>query len=343
MKKLKAAIIGAGTFGSFHAQVYSDIPYVETVAICARNKEHAEKVAAKYQIPQVYTDYHELLEKSGCDFVSIVTPDFLHAQIAVDAANAGKHFLVEKPFATKKEDLYKMVEAIDKNGIRAMCDFHNRSSQPFAMTKAEIATGKYGNIRSMYIRMNDNISVPTNMLSWASNSSALWFLGSHSLDLLCFLSNSRPKTVYTMASSGVLKSMGVDTVDVYQTSIEFENGAIAQMENGWIIPNGNTTVFDLKCSITCENGSFSINASDSDMYRIITDERLQTPNCLSRPMINGHLVGLGPSNIRCFTDGLFLNQPFNITVEEAVDNSLALLSIHESAEKKRPVDVSYLL
>ena len=41
MKKLKAAIIGAGTFGSFHAQVYSDIPYVETVAICARNKEHA--------------------------------------------------------------------------------------------------------------------------------------------------------------------------------------------------------------------------------------------------------------------------------------------------------------
>lgn len=341
MKKLKGAIVGAGIFGSFHARAYSEIPYVETVAICDLNKERAQKVADEFGIAQVYTNYEQMFRESDCDFVSIVTPDHLHALVTIAAVNAGKHILLEKPFATKREDIFAMKDAISKNGVRAMCDLHNRSSQPYAIAKQTIDNGDVGKVYSMYLRLNDNKSVATDMLSWSADSSILWFLGSHSLDLLCYLCDSRPKSVYSLSRTGILKGLGIDTVDMYQTSIEFENGVIAQMENGWIVPNGNTALIDMKCNILCEKGAFNINSSDSDMLRMLTDERTTTPNPIARPIINGRVEGFAPNNIRSFIDGLYFNQPFNITVDEAADSCLAILAILESAEKKHVVEVQY--
>lgn len=341
MKKMKAAVIGAGIFGSFHVRALSEMPTVEVTAICDLNRDRAEKLAAEYHVPQVYQSHKEMLHQSGCDFVTIATPDHLHAQVAVDVANAGLPFLVEKPFATTREDIERMREAIAKNRVRAMCDLHNRSSQPYAMAKAIIDSGQMGNVCHMYVRLNDNKSVATDMLSWSSASSVLWFLGSHSLDLLCYLCGSRPKTVYALSRKGVLKSLGVDTVDVYQTSLEFENGVIAQMENGWIVPNGNTAIIDMKCNITCEKGAFNMNTSNSDMLQVLTETHTETPNCIARPVINGRVEGFAPGNIASFVRCLQDGTPFNITVDEAAEVCLAILGILESAEKRQPVDIRY--
>lgn len=341
MEKLKAAIVGTGIFGSFHARALSEMPEVELIAICDLNRNRAEQIAAQFGIPQVYTSHTEMLAKSGCDFVTIATPDHLHAQVAVDAANAKRDFLVEKPFATTRDDIARMREAISRNGVRAMCDLHNRSSQPYAMAKEIIDSGEMGSVYNMYIRLNDNKSVATDMLSWSASSSILWFLGSHSLDLISYLCGSRPRTVYSLSRKGILQRLGVDTVDIYQTAIEFENGVIAQMENGWIVPNGNTALIDMKCNITCERGSFNINTSNSDMLQILTEERTQTPNCIARPIINGRVEGFAPGNIHSFVRALAENKPFNITVDEAADSCLAILAIMKSAETRQAVTVQY--
>ncbi|MDW7657248.1 MAG: Gfo/Idh/MocA family oxidoreductase [Bacillota bacterium] len=339
--KLKAAIIGAGIYGKVHARIYSEIPYVETVAICDIDQEKATQVAKEFNIPQIFTDYNELLKKSGCDFVAITTPDHVHGAITIAAANAKKHIILEKPFATKRDDIIKMREAIFCNGIRAMCDLPNRSSQPFAITKQMIDSGEYGKVYSMYIRLNDSKSVATDMLSWSSFSSPLWFLGSHSLDLISYLCGSRPKMVYALSRKGILQAMGIDTVDIYQTCIEFENGCIAQMENGWIVPNGNTVVYDLKCNILCEHGAFNINASDSDMLKVISEQKTSTPGCIARSIINNRIEGFVPINIQSFVDALYTDKPFNITIDEAADSCMALLAIIESALKGEPIHVQY--
>lgn len=341
MEKIKAGIVGCGIFGSFHAKALSEMPEVEVTAICDLQKDRAEKVAHEFGIPQVYTDHREMLSKSGCDFITIATPDPYHAQVAVDVANAKRPFLVEKPFATTREDVIRMREAIDRNGVRAMCDLHNRSSQPYAMAKDIINSGRFGKVSNMYVRLNDNKFVPTDMLKWSAASSVLWFLGSHTLDLLNYLCDSKPRTVYALSRSGVLKSMGIDTVDVYQTAIEFENGVIAQMENGWIVPNGNTAIIDMKCNVTCENGAFNMNTSNCDMLQVIGEEKTETPNCIARPIVNGRVTGFAPENIYSFVRGLVYDQPFNITVEEAANVSLGILAILESAEKKQVVEVKY--
>lgn len=339
----KVGIIGAGLFGTVHARTYADIPYVALRAVCDISRERAEALARAYGTPDtsVYTSIDEMVKKCDCDFIAIATPDHLHAEAVIAAANAKRDILVEKPFGTTRDDLLRMREAIARNGVRAMCDLHNRMSPPFTNAKNVLDSGELGQIQSMYIRLNDNKSVATDMLAWSSESSILWFLGSHSLDALMFLCNSRPADVFVRQKQGVLKALGVDTVDLYQTSIGFENGCIAQMENGWITPNGNSSIIDLKCNVLCERGMVDINTSNSDMLRVTSEARVTTPDCIARPVVHGHMAGFANNSIRSFVDRLRDGKPFMISVDEAVDGCLALLSILESGRTGKLVSVRY--
>ena len=130
--------------------------------------ERVDLLAEKYGLPRVYTDVDDLLQDGDFEAVSIVTPDHLHADIAVKCARAGKHMLIEKPLATTREDVFRILEAVNKAGVRAMVDLHNRWSPPFAEAKRMIDAGELGSIRNAYFRLNDIKWVATDMLPWAA-------------------------------------------------------------------------------------------------------------------------------------------------------------------------------
>ncbi|HHV96225.1 MAG TPA: Gfo/Idh/MocA family oxidoreductase [Clostridiaceae bacterium] len=339
MSKIKMAIVGAGLWGKNHALVFDAHPDVETVAICDINEEKAYAVAKQFGIKEVYTDYNEMLKKSDCDAVSIVTPDFLHADIAVACANAKRHMLIEKPLATTREDVYRMVDAIEKNNVRVMVDFHNRWNPPFAITKQAIENGEIGEPYCAYIRLNDIKWVATDLLSWAAKSSILWFLGSHSLDTLRWMFNDEVERVYSVSREGILKGLGIDTVDVYLTTIEFKNGGIAQMENGWITPNGNPCVNDFKFNILGTKGMISIDASNHNLIQKYTDTGAKTPDILVSHFIQDKPKGFAYESIRHFIDRLIDGKEFYVTLQDAANTSLALCAVMESARIGQPVVV----
>lgn len=341
MEKIKMGIVGAGLWGETHAHIYSTYEHAEVVAVCDQNLERANAFAAKFGIKEVYQDYHEMAQKSSCDAVAIVTPDFLHADIAVAFAEAKKHMLIEKPLATTREDVYRMMDSISKNGVRAMVDLHNRWSPPFHAVKNEIATGNYGKPISAYIRLNDTKYVPTKMLAWAAKSSIIWFLGSHSLDTLSWLVDDVPEEVYCVSHKGVLQSMGVDTDDVFLSTIQYKKGTIAQMENGWVTPLGNSCINDFKFNMVLEKGKFDIDASSHNLVQMTTEDRVITPD----PMVSNHIFGLYKGftheSIRSFIDKLISGEEFLVPLEDAMRGSLTLVSILESAKERRPVKVRF--
>ncbi|MDY3282186.1 Gfo/Idh/MocA family protein [Dysosmobacter sp.] len=339
MNKVKMAIVGAGIWGENHARIYNAHPFAETVALCDMNLERAREVADRLNIPQVYSDYNEMFEKSGCDAVAVVTPDFLHADVAVAAAEHKKHILIEKPLATTAEDVHRMVKAIRENNVRAMVDLHNRWSPPFNAAHEAIQRGDLGEVYSAYIRLNDIKWVATDMLRWASKSSILWFLGSHSLDTLRWMFNDEVKRVYSVSRSGLLKSQGVDTVDEYLTTIEFRNGGIAQMENGWITPNANPCVNDIKFNVLGTKGMIALDVSNHNLIQMYTDDKVTVPDVLVQNHIFGNPKGFAFESIRSFVDCLLTGEPFHVSLEDAANTSLAILAIMESAEKRMPVDV----
>ena len=338
---LKIAIVGAGVWGDTHAGIFAEHPGVENVAICDLNADRAGAVAKKHGIGEVYTDYNEMLKGCGCDAVSIVTPDHLHADIAIACAEAGKDILIEKPIATTRDDVHRIVDAANKHKVRVMVDLHNRWNPPFVETKHVIEAGELGELQTGYIRLNDIKWVATDMLSWTAESSILWFLGSHSLDTLRWLFNDDVKRVYSVSRRGVMDALDVPAVDTYLTTLEFNNGVIAQMENAWISPNGNPNLNDFKFNILGSKGMVAIDASNHNLIQKYTDEKTIVPDILVRNTVHGRVKGFAYESIRDFVDKIISGDEFIVSMEDAAKTSLAILSILKSAENRMPVDVEY--
>jgi predicted dehydrogenase len=339
--KLKMAIVGAGIWGENHVKIYQSHPFAEVSAICDMNYDKAKTVADKYGIDKVYNDYNEMFRNAGCDAVAIVTPDFAHADIAVAAANNRKHILIEKPLATTREDVFRILDAVESNKVRAMVDLHNRWSPPFNEAYQAVTRGDLGEVYSAYFRLNDIKWVATDMLPWASKSSILWFLGSHSLDTLRWFFQDEVKRVYCVSRDGILKSLGVDTVDEYLTTLEFRNGGIAQMENGWITPNANPCINDIKFNILGTKGMIEIDASNHRMIQIFSDNKVIVPDIIVQNSIFGKPKGFAFESIRCFVDCILDGSDFPVTIYDAANTSLAILAIMESARTRMPVEVKY--
>ena len=249
--------------------------------------------------------------------------------------------LIEKPLATSRDDVYCIADAIKRNKVRAMVDLHNRWNPPFALAKDAVERGELGRLRNGYFRLNDIKWVATDLLPWAASSSILWFLGSHSLDTLNWLFMSKVKRVYSVSNKGILKDLGVDTVDTYLTTLEYENECIAQMENGWVTPNGNANVNDMKCTILGDKGMISIDTSSHNMIQQYDDSRAKVPDVLVRNTVHNKVKGFAYESIRSFVDKLATGEDFIVSIEDAAQVSLVILSIMESAEKREPVEIKY--
>jgi predicted dehydrogenase len=335
------AIVGAGIWGENHAKIYQAHPFCETVAVCDQNRAKAGDLAERLGIPRCYDDYREMFAQSGCDAVAIVTPDFAHAAAAIAAAEHKKHILIEKPLATKRDEVHAIVAAVERNGVRAMVDLHNRWSPPFNVAHQSLEKGELGVPRTAYMRLNDVKWVATDMLPWAAQSSILWFLGSHSLDTLRWFFNDEVARVYAVSSAGTLKGLGVDAVDAYLTTLEFRNGGIAQMENGWITPNANPCLNDIKFTILGDKGMISIDASNHNLIQKYTDHKVEVPDIVVQHSIFGFPKGFAFESIRAFVDCVLSGDEFPVGIYDAAKTSLAILAVMESAKTRMPVEVEY--
>ncbi len=341
MDPVSIAIVGAGVWGDTHAAIYREHPLANPVAICDKNEARAQALAEKHGLPKVYADVDDMLRDGQFDAVSIVTPDHLHTDIAVQCADTGKRMMIEKPLATTREDVFRILEAARKNDVRVMVDLHNRWSPPFAKTKECVEAGELGELRSAYFRLNDTKWVATDMLPWAASSSILWFLGSHSFDTLQWLFDDRVTRVYAVSGRGVLDSLDVPTEDVFLSTLEFSRGGIAQMENGWITPNANPCVNDIKCNLLGDKGMVAIDASHHNLIQYCSDDKVTVPDILVRNKIHGRVKGFAYESIRSFVDCLATGKPFVVSLEDAARTSLAILAIMESAKARMPVEIDY--
>ena len=341
MKKIGFGIVGAGLWGRAHAEVYSTHPMAALAAVCDTDEEKARALASQYAAPAVYRDFEQLVADPEVDAVAVVTPDFAHCAPILAAARARKDVLVEKPLATTAEELDTIAEAVTRTRIRCMVDFHNRWSPPIVVARQSIAADELGRLVSAYVRLNDTIFVPTRMLSWAARSSILWFLGSHTVDTLRFLSGDEVERVYAVARSGVLAARGIEAPDIYQAILEFRSGMIATTENNWIVPETNPSVNDFKLNILGSKGMISMDLMHNSLIERYLDGAADRPDILVGPMIHGRHTGFAYESIRSFVDSLVSGKPVLSSLEDGMRVSRVVLAMLQSAEKREPVKVRY--
>jgi len=153
---VKIGVIGLGAQGKLHLNKYACLPdHVEIVAVSDVVSSVAEEMARKYNAKAWYTDYNKLLERPDIDAVSICVPNYLHAEVAIASAEAGKHMLLEKPMAVSLEEADRIIKAAEKAEVKLMLGYNHVFNPMIQHVKGLIKNGCLGKlsiVKSQYVR-----------------------------------------------------------------------------------------------------------------------------------------------------------------------------------------------
>lgn len=333
------ALVGAGLFGERHAQAYSRHPLVDFKYVCDLDEARAKRISETYGAGKYTTDLNEVLADPDVVAVSIATPDHAHRAATLAAIAAGKHILVEKPLATTIEDAEAMIDAARKAGVKLMVDFHNRANPPMVAARDAVARGDIGRPSYVYARLSNTVAVPQDMLKWSSNSSALWFLGSHMIDVVGWILDDKPVRAYVVSRDGVLKDLGVDAPDFHVATVEYAKGTVAVFEHAWILPRTYNTVKDLKLEFLGSKGAINIDGSHNRTMELYTSEKGTFPDMLVPPF-GPHLTGFVLDAVVHFVEAVLHDKPVLATGEDGLANTRIISALIDAARHGQPVQLS---
>jgi predicted dehydrogenase len=331
-------IIGAGILGTSHAVIYSGLDNARLVAVSDTNGSRARKLASEYG-GDSYEDYKQMLKDESIDAVAVCTPDFAHRDPTVAAAEAGKHILVEKPLATSVKDGQDMIDAARKAGVKLMVRFGNRWNPPFVRAKEALDSGELGELEYLYIRLNDTIYVPTEMLSWAARSTVAWFLMSHTIDLARWYAKSEAKKAYGVSRSAVLTKRGVSTPDLYSAIVEFESGVVANLESLWVLPTSHPSIYDFKMEMVGTRGSVSVDTTER-CVELYGEKQHTRPDTLGLVNLQGVNAGFMKESTAAFIKCVLDDKPVPTPGEDGLKVTKVIQAIEQSCQLGTPTEVS---
>jgi UDP-N-acetyl-2-amino-2-deoxyglucuronate dehydrogenase len=145
MQTIRFGLIGVGNITPMHAAAIRGTPGAELVAVATRSAERGRAFAAEHDAAW-HADYRELLARADVDAVGICTPPDLHAPMTIDAAEAGKHVICEKPMARTTDECDAMIGACRKAGVQLGVIFQGRFEPLARQLKGWLEAGKLGRL-----------------------------------------------------------------------------------------------------------------------------------------------------------------------------------------------------
>lgn len=198
-RELRVGVVGFGWMGQVHAralsrllQHYPDAPLRPRLAVVADNApdDRTQRAAAAFGFEHVVTDWRELVTHPEVDLVCVTGPNFIHRDVAVAAAGAGKHLWVEKPAGRDAAETAEIAAAVEAAGVQAATGFNYRNVPAVDRAREIVASGRIGSVEHTTVRfLADYSADPDAALSWRfrnefSGSGVLGDLVSHAADLV---------------------------------------------------------------------------------------------------------------------------------------------------------------
>ncbi len=303
MEKLGIGVIGLGIMGRQYLTVYQRNPNTEVRAVANRSSQRLAQVASDFGIDERnrYQDYRKLLERADVDAVCVATPDFAHTEIVLDALDAGKHVLVEKPMTTSTAEADRIVSRVRDTGLKLQVAYNHRWLPVYYHAHSLIKSGEIGDPVMGFARKNDTLFVATEMINWAAQTSPTYFLNSHDVDLMRWYFDSEAVEARGYGRKGVLSARGIDAYDVVQGQVKFANGAFATFESGWIYPNTFPTIVDSFVEVIGTRGHLHLPRKAESM-EMSTEKAFTYPRTLLFNDIFGQLGGAFPACLNHFVE-----------------------------------------
>ena len=272
-------MIGAGRVGKNHSTAIAGyVPNAKIVALVDPAEEVLRSTGDEFGIESRFVSLEEAMDKVEFDAVVITTPTFTHRELALQAADAGKHVFLEKPMALDLEECDAIIAGINKANVILQIGFMRRFDPDFSIAAKRIAGGEIGD--PMMVKSNTH--GPGLPPAWARDltrsNGMLAEVNSHDWDTVRWLMNSELERVYTEVANFKGAEKNVDTPNFYDNvlvNIRFQSGGLGMISGICPCDYG----YDARVEIVGTKGIMQIGALKGQDIVVCTnrDQGLITP------------------------------------------------------------------
>ena len=378
--RIGIGLLGYAFMGKAHSNGYKKISYMmypppaipRLVSICGLDAGEAAEAAVRYGFESSCTDYHEMLENDAIQVFDNSGPNNIHASASIEAARAGKHVICEKPMGRNTEETWKMVDAVQKAGVKNMVAFNYRFVPAVFQARELIRGGKLGRIYHFRAHYLQEWLLPHYQTPWGwrvsrdDGGGAVGDLGAHIIDLSRYLMGAEIDSVSAMTRTftsersmpdGKSKAK-VDVEDTFAAAVSFDNGAIGTLETSRNATGHKNQEF---FEINGEKGSIRFDLERINELEVLwVDEEPETTQGFHRVLVTepihpfisnwwpaGHVIGwehIFVHELTHFLDCIANNKevgPIGATFEDGFRAAVVCDAILASAAGRKQVDLAY--
>jgi predicted dehydrogenase len=358
MERVGVGVIGCG-IGKWHLEGFSQDPRADIVAIAGLDFDRCNQNAEIHRVPNVYADYHQLLERADITAISVAVPNFLHAQIGLDAIAAGKHVLMEKPLARNEEEGATLVRAAQDAGLVLGILFNRRARADMEVLKAHIEQGGLGNVYHAKAFWRRRSGIP-GLGSWFTSKELagggpLIDLGVHVLDMVLWQMGNPEIATVSASTYAELGPQGIghwqgnrfavettsnyDVEDLAVAYMRTTAGASIFLEASWAAHSGDTDEFGIY--LLGDKGGAELHVKDYatvDTLRLFGNINGIPVDTTAR--LPQKAPGAGHAQIvSAFLDSIIAGVPMSPSGEEGLERTRILDAIYQSAEEGRELSL----
>lgn len=333
------AIVGCGFIAKKHARVISEIKEANLVAVNDKYPKAMDFYVYEYGA-KGYTELADMLERDDIDIISICTPTGLHAPLAVQIANAGKHIILEKPIAMTLEDANMIIEACDRNNVKLSVVHPNRYRPVVQKLREILDQNLLGKISHANATVNWNRNQEYYDQSiWRgtkeSDGGALMNQAIHNLDLLLWFMGE-PKQLFSMEATRLRQ---IEAEDVSTGVIQFESGALGMVEASTTVHGQN---FEESITLFGEKGTVKIGGKNAIYFEHLELEGMDQEE-INKQVDEIRKEPWGRPGHQCVIENMIEAVKSDIvpaiTGSEARKSLELVLAFYESAEKNEPISL----
>lgn len=333
MTKLPIGIIGAGRIGKVHADTLAfRLPESQIVAIADVNQEAAHALAARCGIPEVAASSEAILANSKIEAVLICSSTNTHADLIIQAAQAGKHIFCEKPIAHSLPEIDRALAAVRAAGVQLQIGFNRRFDANFARVRAAVVNGEIGKPRLMHIISRDPAPPP---IGYVRVSGGMFMdMTIHDFDMARFLIGDEVEEIY--AAGGVMVDPKIGEAGDLDTAIvtmRFRNGVIATIDNCRQAAYG----YDQRVEILGSAGKIATENCYPNQAEISTGKTVHRDLPLNFFM--DRYTESFASELRAFVTAVLEKRPTPVTGIDGRIPVVMALAARQSYDERRPVRI----
>jgi len=301
LDRINVAVIGCGSWGRNHIRVYNDLEKASLIAIADINEKVTIEFKERYSI-EWYTEPEKIFKRQDIDAISICTPTTTHADLAIQAIEAGKHVLIEKPMTNTIREAKYLIKAASKHGVHLTVGFVERFNPAITKAMNVISEGEIGDIILAHTR---RVSRRPNRIG---DVGVIKDLAIHDIDIIHHLFKAEEKTVFS--SAGCIAN---DFEDYANILVCYDDNKSAFIESNWLTPRKIRTLH-----ITGTEGIINIEYTSQKIV-------IENQKGMYQPFLN-HCEPLF-RELESYVNSILIDAPPEVTGEDG----LRALEISEAA------------